>query len=65
MDTDQAPFLTTSTQGIDMIEGDITLPSNRTNSNELSTLDEPVLDTIKRLLSMKMFCCERSTVVFL
>ncbi|UJR26500.1 hypothetical protein I4U23_007827 [Adineta vaga] len=48
MDSDQAPFLSSSTQPIDMIEGDITSSSNRTNRNELSTLDEPVLDTIKR-----------------
>ncbi len=47
---DQVPFLTSSSQPIDMIEGDITSSLNRTNQNELSTLDEPVLETIKRLL---------------
>ena len=50
MDNDQAPFLTSSSQPIDMIEGDITSSSsNRMNQNELSTLDEPVFETIKRL----------------
>jgi len=49
MDNDQAPFLTSSSQPIDMMEGDITSSLNRTNQNELSTLDEPVLETIKRL----------------
>jgi hypothetical protein len=49
MDHDQVPFLTSSSQPIDMIEGDITSSSHRTNQNELSTLDEPVLETIKRL----------------
>ena len=49
IDNDQTPFLSSSSQPIDMIEGDITSPSNRTNQNELSTLDEPVLETIKRL----------------
>ena len=49
MAEDQVPFLTSSTQPIDMIEGDITPPSSRTNPNELSTLDEPVFETIKRL----------------
>jgi hypothetical protein len=48
MDEDQAPFLTSSSQPIDMMEGDIT-SSNRSNSNEFSTLDEPVIETIKRL----------------
>lgn len=46
---DQVAFLNSSSQGIDMIEGDITSTINRNNRNELSTLDEPVLDTIKRL----------------
>jgi hypothetical protein len=50
IDNDQVPFLTSSSQPIDMIEGDITSSLNRTNQNELSTLDEPVLETIKRLL---------------
>jgi hypothetical protein len=49
MDNDQVPFLTSSSQPIDMMEGDITSSLNRTNQNELSTLDEPVLETIKRL----------------
>jgi len=49
MDSDQAPFLTSSSQPFSMMEGDITSSSNRTNQNELSTLDEPVLETIKRL----------------
>ncbi len=49
MDSDQVPFLTSSSQPIDMMEGDITSSLNRTNQNELSTLDEPVLETIKRL----------------
>lgn len=53
-DSDQAPFLPSSSQPIDMIEGDITSTSNRTNSNELSTLDEPVLETIKRWYSSTM-----------
>ena len=48
---DQVPFLTASSQPMDMMEGDITSTMNRTNSNELSTLDEPVLETIKRRLS--------------
>ena len=52
-DSDQAPFLsTTSGQTIDMIEGDLTSTTNRSNNNELSTLDEPVLDTIKRLSNL-------------
>jgi hypothetical protein len=34
---------------MDMMEGDLTSSTNRTNQNELSTLDEPVLETIKRL----------------
>lgn len=46
---DQVAFLNSSSQSIDMMEGDITSHSNRTNSNELSTLDEPVIETIKRL----------------
>jgi len=50
IDNDQVPFLTSSSQPIDMMEGDITSSLNRTNQNELSTLDEPVLETIKRLL---------------
>lgn len=45
---DQVPFLTASSQPMDLMEGDITSTINRTNSNELSTLDEPVLETIKR-----------------
>jgi hypothetical protein len=49
IDEDQTPFLTSSSQPVDMMEGDMTSSSNRTNSNELSTLDEPVLETIKRL----------------
>ncbi|CAF3452950.1 unnamed protein product, partial [Rotaria sp. Silwood2] len=48
IDDDQVPFLSSSAQTINMIEGDITSTSNRTNQNELSTLDEPVLETIKR-----------------
>lgn len=47
-ESDQAPFLPSSSQSIDMIEGNITSANNRTNSNELSTLDEPVVETIKR-----------------
>lgn len=45
---DQVPFLTASSQPMDMMEGDITSTINRTNTNELSTLDEPVVETIKR-----------------
>jgi hypothetical protein len=45
MDNDQSPFLS-STQPIEIIEGDITSTSNQNSS---STLDEPVLETIKRL----------------
>ena len=45
MDNDQSPFLS-STQPVEMIEGDITSTSNQNSS---STLDEPVLETIKRL----------------
>jgi hypothetical protein len=41
MENDQSPFLSS-----DIIEGDIVSPSNR---NDLSTLDEPVFETIKRL----------------
>ncbi|CAF0777676.1 unnamed protein product [Rotaria sordida] len=51
IDSDQVPFLSSTSQTIDMMEGDMTSTSNRTNQNELSTLDEPVLDTIKRDLS--------------
>ena len=48
---DQVPFLTASSQPMNMMEGDITstTATTRTNSNELSTLDEPVLETIKRM----------------
>ena len=49
MDNDQTPFLTSSSQPMDMMEGDITSSSNLNNQNELSTLDEPVFETIKRL----------------
>ncbi len=49
MNDDQVPFLTSSSQPMDMMEGDLTSSTNRTNQNELSTLDEPVLETIKRL----------------
>jgi hypothetical protein len=45
MENDQSPFLK-SLQPIDIIEGDIISPTNR---NDLSTLDEPVFETIKRL----------------
>jgi hypothetical protein len=45
MSNDQSPFISSS-QPIDMIEGDITSTSNQNGS---STLDEPVLETIKRL----------------
>lgn len=53
MDQDQVPFLSSSSHGIDMIEGDITSPMGRSNTNELSTLDEPVIETIKRMLFEK------------
>ena len=55
-ESDQAPFLPSSSHSIDMIEGNITSSNNRTNSNELSTLDEPVVETIKR-----KFAIDRST----
>ncbi len=45
MANDQSAFLPSS-QPIEIIEGDITSTSNR---NDLSTLDEPVFETIKRL----------------
>jgi hypothetical protein len=38
MDNDQSPFLSSSSQPIDMMEGNMTSPFNQ---NELSTLDEP------------------------
>jgi hypothetical protein len=51
---DQVPFLTSSSQPIDMMEGNMTSPSNRTDQKELSTLDEPVFETIKRVLFYKI-----------
>jgi len=45
MENDQSPFLS-STQPTEIIEGDITSPSN---PNSSSTLDEPVLETIRRM----------------
>jgi hypothetical protein len=45
MANDQSSFLS-SPQPIEIIEGDIISPSNK---NDLSTLDEPVFETIKRL----------------
>jgi hypothetical protein len=50
---DQVPFLTSSSQPIDMMEGNMTSPSNRNDQKELSTLDEPVFETIKRVLFLK------------
>ncbi len=44
MDTDQSSFLSSS-QPIEIIQGDIISNSKQ---NDLSTLDEPVFDTIKR-----------------
>jgi len=51
---DQVPFLSSSSQPIDMMEGNMTSPSNRTDQKELSTLDEPVFETIKRVLFYKI-----------
>jgi hypothetical protein len=45
MENDQSPFLASIEPG-NIIEGDIISPSN---GNDLSTLDEPVCETIKRL----------------
>ncbi|CAF4088506.1 unnamed protein product [Rotaria sp. Silwood2] len=44
MNNDQNSFISSS-QPVDIIEGNITSTSNQ---NELSTLDEPILETIKR-----------------
>jgi len=62
MNDDQVPFLTSSSQPMDMMEGDLTSSTNRTNQNELSTLDEPVLETIKRLSFPRQ---KRKVIVFL
>jgi hypothetical protein len=48
MSNDQSTFLSSS-QPIEIIEGDIISPKN---PNDLSTLDEPVFETIKRLYSI-------------
>ena len=50
IESDQVPFLSTSSQGIDMIEGELTSAIRQTDQNQLSTLDEPVIETIKRSL---------------
>ncbi len=46
---DQVPFLSSSSQPFGMMEGDITSTTIRTDQRELSTLDEPVFETIKRM----------------
>ncbi len=45
MENGQSSFLSSS-KSIDIIEGNIT---SNTNQNDLSTLDEPIFQTIKRL----------------
>lgn len=45
--SDEVPFLSSEGQALDMIEGNIFAPPLQ-SSNGLSTLDEPVLETIKR-----------------
>ncbi|CAF1555638.1 unnamed protein product [Rotaria sp. Silwood1] len=47
MNDDQNSFLSSS-QPVEIIEGNITSTSNQNNQNEFSTLDEPIFETIKR-----------------
>ncbi|CAF1448305.1 unnamed protein product [Rotaria magnacalcarata] len=48
IEDDETPFFSSSSQPMGMFTGDISGTGNQSNKNELSTLNEPVLDTIKR-----------------
>lgn len=65
MSNDQSSFISSS-QPAELIEGNITstiAPAN-VNPNELSTLDEPVLETIKRLCFFSEFRNQIGNFIF-
>lgn len=49
IDDDESPFFSSSAQPMDMFTGDLSGTGHQSNKSEISTLNEPVLDTIKRL----------------
>lgn len=58
MENDQSAFLSSS-QPVDILQGNIVSPSQ---TNDSSTLDEPVFQTIKRTYSSILSCLTKSSL---